>query len=71
MDFVSGLPKSEGKDVIMVVIDKLTKYSHLVALTHPFSVAVVADKFLETFHKLHGLPLKIITDRDSIFTSNF
>jgi hypothetical protein len=51
MDFVSGLPKSEGKVVIMVVIDKLTKYSHLVALTHPFSDAVVVDKFLKIFHK--------------------
>jgi len=27
MDFITGLPKSEGKSVIMVVVDKLTKYA--------------------------------------------
>jgi hypothetical protein len=71
MDFISGLPKSEGRDVLMVVIDKLTKYYHLIALMHPFSDVTVPEKFLDTTHKLHGLPVKIITDRDPIFRSNF
>jgi Integrase core domain/Integrase zinc binding domain len=71
MDFISGLPKSEGRDVLMVVIDKLTKYCHLIALIHPFSAVTVAEKILDTAHKLHGLPVKIITDRDPIFRSNF
>jgi transposase InsO family protein len=71
MDFICGLPKSEERDVIMVIIDKFTKYCHLIALTHPFTALAVADSFLSTFHKLHGLPLKIIIDRDPIFRSNF
>jgi hypothetical protein len=54
-----------------VVIDKLTKYCHLIALTHPFSVVTVAEKFLETLHKLHGLSVRIITDRCPVFTSHF
>jgi transposase InsO family protein len=71
MDFICGLSKSENRDVIMVVIDKFTKYYHLISLTHPFTVSIVADLFLNTVHKLHGLPLKIITDKDPIFTSSF
>jgi hypothetical protein len=37
MDFNTGLPKSENKDVILVVTDKLLKYIHVVPLSHPFS----------------------------------
>jgi Integrase core domain len=71
MDFICGLSKSEGRDVIMVVIDKFTKYYHLIALTHPFSASTVAEHFLNNMQKLHGLPSKIITDRDPIFISSF
>jgi hypothetical protein len=42
MDFITGLPKSEGKSVIMVIIDRLTKYKHFFALSHPFKSSTVA-----------------------------
>jgi RNase H-like domain found in reverse transcriptase/Reverse transcriptase (RNA-dependent DNA polymerase)/Integrase zinc binding domain/Integrase core domain len=71
MDFICGLPKSGGKDVILVIIDKFTKYCHLITLSHPFKVIDVAHSFLETIYRLHGLPGKIITDRDPLFTCNF
>ena len=71
LDFVKGLPKSAGKVVILVIVDKLTKYAHFVALSHPYSATVVAQKVLDTVIKLHG-PLKcIISDRDAIFISTF
>ena len=69
MDFVEGLPKSQGKDVIMVVVDRFTKYSHFIPMAHPYSVLLVAQKFVDHIIRLHGPPKIIISDRDRIFTS--
>ena len=70
MDFITGLRKSEGKNVIMVVVDKLTKYAHFCSLSHPFKASTVSSAFMETIQKLHGNPKIIVSDRDSIFTRN-
>ena len=71
MDFITGLPKSEGKSVIMVVVDRLTKYAHFCALSHPFKVSIVSTAFMETIQKLHRNSKNILSDRDPIFTRNF
>ena len=71
MDFITSLPKSEGKSVIMVVVDRITKYAHFCALSHPFKTSTVATTFMETIQKLHGNPKVIVSDRDPIFTGNF
>ena len=71
MDFITGLPKSEGKSVIIVVVDIITKYAHFFALSHPFKYSTVATAFMETIQKLHGNPKIIVSDRDHIFTGNF
>ena len=71
MDFITGLPKSKGKSVIMVVVDRLTKYAHFCALSHPFKVSIVFTAFMETIQKLHGNPKIIVSDRDPIFSGNF
>lgn len=60
MDFIEGLPQSTGKSVIMVVVDRLNKYAHFVALKHPYSASTVAEAFLNNIFKLHGLPNLIV-----------
>jgi Integrase zinc binding domain/RNase H-like domain found in reverse transcriptase/Integrase core domain len=71
MEFVMGLPRSGGKGTLLVVIDKFTKYYHLITLAHPFKASDVAQLFLDSIYRLHGLLMKIITDRDPVFTSVF
>ena len=70
MDFMEGLPRSEGCDTIMVVIDCFTKFAHFVPLRHPFNATQVARAFWDNVVKLHGIPTSIISDRDKVFTSN-
>ena len=53
MDFMVGLPKSQGYDVIMVVMDRLTKYVHFVPLSHPCTAAKVA-LFFSFFFKMYS-----------------
>ena len=55
----------------MVVVDRLTKYSHFIALTHPFTMATVANAYMEHVFKLHGNPNTIVSDRGPTFTSKF
>ncbi|KAJ0599534.1 putative nucleotidyltransferase, Ribonuclease H [Helianthus annuus] len=71
MDFISGLPKIQGKDTIMVVVDRFTKYGHFILLSHPYTAAKVANVFLDTVFKIHGNPDTIVSDRDPVFLSAF
>jgi hypothetical protein len=71
VDFITGLPKSEGKSAIMVIVDRLTKYTHFCALSHPFKSIIVATAFMEIVQKLHGIPKIIVSDRAPIFTGHF
>jgi hypothetical protein len=71
MDFIKGLPKSDGYSVILVVVDRLTKYAHFLPLKHPYTATTIAQVFMDSVVKLHGLPNSILTNRDTIFISHF
>lgn len=71
LDFVAGLPTSHGKDTILVVVDRLSKFAHFLPLSLPFTVKRVAERFVEGIIKQHSIPKSIISDRDSIFISQF
>lgn len=66
MDFIKGLPKSGGKHVILVVVDRLSKYIYFLYLSHPYTTLDVAKLFLDNVYKLHGMPSTNTSDRDLI-----
>jgi len=71
LDFIEGFPVSQGRDTIMVIVDRLSKFAHFLTLRHLFTAKTVAEKFVEGIIKLHGMPKSIVSDRDPIFISHF
>jgi hypothetical protein len=62
MDFIEGLPKVHGKSVILTIVDRFSKYSHFIALSHPYTTTSVARAFFEGVVHLHGFPQSIVSE---------
>jgi len=71
MEFIGGLPKAQGKDIIVVIVDRLTKYAHFFPLAHLYTAIEVAQLFIKEVVKLHGFPSTIVSDCDKLFLINF
>ena len=72
MDFVVGLPKTQkGHDSIWVIVDRLTKSTHFLAVKTTYTVAQYAQMYLDSIVALHGVPVSIVSDRGPQFTSRF
>ena len=71
MNFVVGLTESKGYDAIWVVVDRLTKLSHMVPCKSTCSSEDLADLFLHNVWKHHGQPSTVISDRGPQFASRF
>ena len=72
MDFVVGFPlTSQRHNAILVIVDKLTKSAHFIPVRDTYDVTDVERVFVSEVIRLHRFPTKIISDRDSRFTSRF
>jgi hypothetical protein len=71
IDFITSLPKVQGKDCIYVVVDRLTKFSYFYAIPTEYNAVQVTELFCKEVFKLHGLSRNIISDRDSRFIGTF
>ncbi|GJX70781.1 putative reverse transcriptase domain-containing protein [Tanacetum coccineum] len=72
MDFVTKLPRtSSGLDTIWVIVDRLTKSAHFLPMREDYKMERLARLYLNEIVARHGVPISIISDRDSCFTSRF
>lgn len=71
MDFITNLPPSANRTVIWVVVDRLSKFAHFVALPTSFSAQQLASVFVSEIYRLHMVPKTIVSDHDKLFISKF
>jgi len=71
MDFITALPISNGKDALWVIMDWVTKMGHFVVCHGTMNPEDLVDHFLWQVIRPHGLPSDIVSDRGSLFTSDF
>ncbi|QRW17417.1 Retrotransposable element Tf2 protein [Rhizoctonia solani] len=70
-DFITGFPKSQGHNAILVVIDSFSKFGHFIPTSKRITARGLADLFITHVWKLHGLPVKTVLDRGTTFTGKF
>ncbi|GJZ16748.1 putative nucleotidyltransferase, ribonuclease H [Tanacetum coccineum] len=70
MDFITKLPKTAaGFDSIWVIVDRLTKSAHFLPMRETDSTEKLTRLYMKEIVARHGIPVSIISDRDSHFTS--
>jgi predicted SPOUT superfamily RNA methylase MTH1 len=72
MDFIAGLPLTARKKYsIWVIVDRLTKTAHFIAVHTTYSVQQYAELYMDHIVCLHGIPKTIISDRGTQFVARF
>nr|GEU33421.1 putative reverse transcriptase domain-containing protein [Tanacetum cinerariifolium] len=72
MDFVTGLPRTpSGYDLNWVIVDRLTKSAYFLPKKKTDSIEKLVELYLKEIVCKHGVPVSVISDRDSLFTSRF
>ena len=72
MDFIIGLPRStKGMNAIWVIVDRLMKSAHFLAMKNHSSLDQLAELYVNTIVRLHGVPSSIVSDRDTRYQSTY
>ncbi|GJZ81975.1 reverse transcriptase domain-containing protein [Tanacetum coccineum] len=72
MVFITKLPKtSSGHDTIWVIIDRLTKSAHFIPTRETYNIETLTRLYIKEIVSRHGVPISIISDLNSHFTSRF
>ena len=71
IDIIGPVPESEGKDAILVIVDRFSKMIRLFPISVNITSLGVAKIFRDEIFKLHGIPKKVISDRGPQFVSAF
>ena len=72
MDFVTHFPRtSRGHDIVWVIVDRLTKLAHFLAVQMTFTLEDFIRLYIREIVWLHGVPVSIISDRDPRFIAHF
>ncbi|GJV50789.1 putative reverse transcriptase domain-containing protein [Tanacetum coccineum] len=70
MDFITRLPRSSsGYDTNWVIVDRLTKSAHFLAIQEDYKMGNLARIYIDEIVAGHGMPVSIISDHDGRFTS--
>lgn len=72
LDFITGLPPTaRGFDTILVLVDRFSKFVSCIPCTETTTAIDVARMFFDHIVCKFGMPLKLISDRDTRFVSLF
>ena len=71
LDLITSLPCSQGQDVILVVLDKLMKYTLYIPTVTALSQEGFTSLFVQQVVQWFGLPLEMIADRDACWAKSF
>ena len=70
-DMIVGLPKSQGFDSILVVVDRFTKQAHFIPCHETLTAEGAAELYIRDIFRHHGVPAKVISDRGPQFASKY
>lgn len=69
LDFIEGLFMYGGKFVILVVMDRLSKYVNFISILYFYLIVLIVQDFFDNIFLLYGIVRRMVSNRDSVFLS--